>query len=359
MTIIYQSPDPYNLYVGTPSICEHGGDIYASWNHFSFGGSAGTTGNLDEWNRTFWCKSADGGLTWTQPQELVDCFWACLESISGELYMTCTNHRWGQLEIRKFDGLTFNKVGEIRPQTPSDNHWAASSGFVHNGYFLRSFLRRTSSTYTFRNACLAVPIADFENMAAWKWSQGNWEGGSEHKYNGQDALWLEGAVVPFLTDLALVHRVNDNHTIGSSIEIIDKTAINIVEMQNGGEPNITAFSGYYDLPGGHSQFGLRWCTVHNKYLLISNPSFDGTTSDRNTLKIFSSDDLATWIEVYTIYEDEINNSIARDRNAHSYVDWRFSGSDIIMALRVSINGKDKHDTNGCKFVRIEDYGQHL
>ncbi|HCN83186.1 MAG TPA: glycosyl hydrolase, partial [Sphingobacteriaceae bacterium] len=121
---------------------------------------------------------------------------------------------------------------------------------------------------------------------------------------------------------------------------------------------------FISFPGGSKKFTIRYDSISGKYWTLSNYIPDAVkavnqgadpASIRNTLALMSSTDLINWkVNKIVLSHPDVS------KHAFQYVDWLFSGKDIILLSRTAYDDAEGgahrgHDANYLTFHRIIDF----
>ncbi|MDO4756369.1 MAG: hypothetical protein Q4A54_08495 [Parabacteroides sp.] len=170
------------------------------------------------------------------------------------------------------------------------------------------------------------------------------------RFNG----WLEGNVVVGpegqLFDILRVDAKIKGEEYAAFVEI----------SKNGKKASFNPEKGFIPFPGGSKKFTIRYDEVSQRYWMLTNyvkPEYRQFTPSRirNTQALCSSTDLKSWtIHQFVLEHPDI------DKHGFQYVEWLFSGDDILFLSRTAYdepNGgaNNYHDANYLTFHRIENF----
>ncbi len=354
-TVVGRSPNPANVYLGSPSIVVLPDGSYLAGND-NFGG--GSTVKMQVY------RSTDLGLTWTPRAEFPG-YWSNLFVHNGAVYLIGTDAEYGNLIIRRSAdlGMTWSTpasaaTGLLRV---GDYHTAPMPVIIHGGRIWRAFEDIGAGfgwPRHFRAFLMSATVdADLLNAASWTYtgsmtSANTWLGA---KFNG----WLEGNIVaaPDGRLVNILRADTDPGTPNKAVVIDYGTTGAAGTFDPAGTPGTDPadLSGFIDLPGGATKFTIRRDPDGGGYWALTNPvlpawSTSTPGSIRNTVALIHSPDLRTWeTRCYLIYHPDVL------KHGFQYLDWQFDGDDLIALSRTSWNGADYHNANFTTFHRFADF----
>ena len=338
--VIDHEPAAGARYVGSPSIVIlPNGDYLASHDFFGRGSTQSTSGVT----RVF--RSTDRGRSWRKTAELSDQFWSNLFVHGRAVYLMGTTCEYGRVVIRKSadGGVTWSNPSFL--SADPDYHTAPVPLVEKDGRLWRAMEYHPPGPWGFFEALmLSAPVkADLMDPKSWtmtgrlRYPAGT--GGGKH--------WLEGnAVIAPNGSLVDVLRVDN----------VEKAAI--VKVSKGE----LHFEELADFPGGAKKFTIRYDRKSGRYWALSNPalaeyskSATDPASVRNTLALVSSKDLRVWR-----VERVVASNPDPVRHAFQYADWQFDGPDIAAVARTAFDDEDGgaprgHDANYLTFHRIANF----
>ncbi|MBQ6948017.1 MAG: hypothetical protein IJN42_08205 [Clostridia bacterium] len=311
-------------------------------------------------NHTLIFRSTDEGESWHYLSELHPCFWGKLFLHKGELYMLACSTEFGDLLIGKSTdgGKTFGAptvIARGKAAGKDGYHRAPQNILLHNGRLYTSYewgVRPSPKEKTaFTVGVLSCDAAsDLLNAENWRVSA---------------PQTLDPAWVPEVTDVTpLTATIEGTMAVwpdGKLTDILrfECAAAKVIAYQVGEDPAAPVqFDRTVDFPAGHSKFEILQ-DEEGRYYSVATRYFENgertarSRPPRNLLSLLVSDDLAEW----RIARDLIDYR-DRDMNKHGfqYVDFIFSGEDILYLCRTATNGAvDFHDSNYITFHRIQNY----
>ncbi len=175
-----------------------------------------------------------------------------------------------------------------------------------------------------------------------------WQGAIK---GGNPGLLEGNVVVTPKGDLVNLLRYN---TVGGTPDYGKAIMLNI-DKDNPNAP--LTFGKVIDFPGNMSKFTINYNKENKRYYSLVNRVTTDCKKQRNILTLISSENLINWHIQRDIlnYED---NGWQEDytKVGFQYVDWIFSGDDILAASRTAINGAyNFHNANHITFHRIKDF----
>jgi hypothetical protein len=350
--VIDHSPAASQRYIGSPSIARLPDGRYLA-SHDFFG--PGTT-----YDHTVVFESADRGGSWQRVADIDGQFWSSLFVHRGAAYLMGPNRQNGAVVIRRSadGGRTWTvpqdpATGLLR--TNGSFHTAPTPLIVHEGRVWRAMedtLGPGGWGTSFRSFIMSAPEnADLLNAASWTSSvplgrDPAWLGG---KFGG----WLEGnAVVDPDGRMTILLRV-DYRTPTEKAALIHVA----------GDGRSGAFDpgrDFVDFPGGCKKFTVRRDPAGPMYWALANHVPEAQRGynperTRNTLALLRSSDLRQW-EVRTLllqHPDPVHHGF-------QYADWEFDGEDLIAVVRVAFDdagggAHNQHDANFMTFLRVRGF----
>ena len=347
---LHPEDDAYSFsgkYLCSPSLLIHpDGYMLASFDLFAHG-----TGQ----NLTLIFRSDDNGESWHYVTELMPCFWGKLFLHKGDVYMLGVSTEYGDLLIsRSSDGGksfpapvsllrgTGGKSGGVgvhkNPQpllyfggriygTLEWGSWSAKHGYYHAAMVMS-----------------ADENSDLTDPESWHFTEPlkynpDWKGvakdGEKACIEGTLAVSPKGElynIMRYQTEekLALAYRVNtEDHD--APLE----------------------YSHAIRFPGNLSKFMIKFDTVSGKYYSIVCRRLDEPKTVRNLLSLIVSDDLENWDLVRDLIDYRDGDP---EKIGFQYVDFSFSGDDIVYQSRTAMNGAHNfHDSNYATFHRIKNF----
>ncbi len=359
-TVIAHSPSSDRKYLGSPSICILQSGAYVA-SHDFFG--PGSTEYERAVTRIY--RSTDKGKNWQQISEINGQFWSNLFVHNGDLYIMGTYKHYGNLIIRKSadGGLTWSEPRDDKSGLilSGSYHTAPMPVLRHSGKLWRAFEDSMGPDKgwgrMFGSFMMSIP-EDADLLAAENWIVSNTLRYDSTWLDGNFGGWLEGNAV-LTPEGEVVNILRADYRIGGN----EKAAI-INISSDGKTATFDSRTGFIDFPGGCKKFSIRYDPKTRLYLTFANyvpPEFRNRNPERtrNTQALCSSKDLINW-EVRKIVLQHPDMT----RHGFQYVDWQFEGRDIIFVSRTAYDdgvggANNQHDANYMTFHRIKRYRKYL
>lgn len=349
--VIAHSPASSRIYIGSAGIARLDDGAYLA-KHDEFG--PGSTEHVSAVTRVY--RSRDRGETWQPIAKLDGLFWSNIFVHRGAVYMIGTHHHHGELVVRRSTdgGETWTDAVDGTTGLIRSGAWHTAPMPIveHRGRLWRAVEDADGGDdwgvrYRPRMASIALD-GDLLNADAWTLSNpvtrdGGWLGGVfRHVLEGNVTVDRDGVVRNILRsdrdELAAVATAADD---GQTLRI---------------DP---AFD-RAELPGSSKKMLIRWDEPSDRYWALTNPvgrEVDAVkTSDvRNTLALFSSDDLRHWsLRCVLLHHPDWR------RHGFQYPDWIVEGDDLLVASRTAYDdgagGAERaHDANYLTFHRIRNF----
>lgn len=359
--VVNHSPASKGKYLGSPSICIlPSGRYVVSHDYFGPKTKEYETAVTDIF------VSDDKGESWQKIAWLSGQFWSSLFYHNGAIYIfgTCRHH--GNIVIRKSTdgGKTWSNPYDAENGliVEGEYHTAPTPVLIHNGRIWKAFeyathkVRKWGRRYS--AMVISAPVnADLLDAKSWRcsnvlYSDPAWLGG---EFKG----WLEGNMVYDHKNKQLLNILRVDTNKGDGEELCAKVEV----APNGKTITFDAEKGFMPFPGGAKKFTIRYDERTNKYwALVNNTEPDKLVirngKTRNTLSLYSSEDLKAWKKERTIvsHPDVYFHGV-------QYVDWQFEGEDIVAVIRTAWDDEEgsahnQHDSNYVLFRRIERYAEN-
>lgn len=348
--VIDHSPAASGLYIGSPSLTVlTNGDYLAS--HDFFGPKSAEFG----WPTTAVFRSTDHGKTWSQVAKLQGVFWHNLFTHRCAAYIMGTDKHHGRIVIRRSTdgGATWTEPRDTATgllTSAGQYHTAPVPMVEHDGRLWRGFEDASVGTEwgkRYRAGMMSVPVdADLLNSANWTFSN----------FLSRDPSWLDRKFNAWLEGNAVL--APDGHVV--DILRVDKPGLPekaaIVDISADGK--IASFdpaTGFVDFPGGAKKFTIRPDPRGGGYWTLASIVPEGfaqsrhPASVRNTLALTHSPDLRKWeIRCVLLQHSDVA------KHGFQYIDWQFSGDDIIAVCRTAFDDNqggahNNHDANYLTF----------
>ena len=364
--IKFQHPKT-KTYLGSPSIIRLiDGTMLSTHDYF---GPGCPKNHENEEHLTSVYRSTDDGATWSNLTHVANAYWSTLFTHQGDVYLIGTSQQYGSIVIRRSSdgGYTWSHPSDDRSgllfqggpfHQPPNYHCAPVPILEKDGRLYRAFEDCTPCLWGtgFQSLIISADSsADLLQASSWKMSN-KLPFDSSHVPSKWGKLekpgWLEGNLVETKGgEVWNILRFN-------STPIWDKAAV--IQVHDGGQkitfqPN----DGFIDFPGGITKFTIRFDSVSELYLTLSNnnPNTENP-SRRSVLSLHASENLTDWQHKMTLLQDDsglpYNQSI--ELTGFQYPDWQFDGEDIICLVRTAYDGAHNfHDSNRITFHRIENF----
>lgn len=352
-TVITHVPASTKTYIGSPSICILPDGKYVASHDFFGPNSKMKTQAVTE---VF--ESVDRGASWKKIAELNQ-FWSGLFMHKGKLYLMGTRNSEGDCIIRQSadGGHTWtnpvdSNSGLLIPAKDSVGYHTSSVPILlAKGKLWRGMeeVKPGGPWGGFKAFVMSVK-ANKNLLHAKNWTISNKL--AMDKNLGKGNTWLEGnAVLDPKGNVVDVLRVNYNaDTLAAVIKISD----------DGKKASFDPATGFVTLPGATKKFNIRKDPVTRKYWTLTNAIPDeykggNVERTRNTVSLFSSDDLIHWKNHGIILQGA---NVAK--HGFQYLDWQFDGDDIVAAVRTAYDDEtggadNQHNANYFTFYRIKNF----
>ncbi len=358
--VVDHIPAATKVYIGSPSVCIlPDGSYVASHDHFG----PGSTEFQQALTSVF--KSADKGKTWKKISEINGQFWSNLFFHNGALYIMGTWKHHGNFIIRRSadGGITWTDPTDSRHGLllEGEYHTAPMPVIIHNGRLWRALenAKSTTTAWGVRYSAMVIsaPVnADLLDASGWRTT--NSLPHNTGYLNGQFGGWLEGNAV-----VTPDGNVVDFLRVATSEKGRDIAAI-VNISPDGRTASFVPSTGFLDFAGGSRKFSIRYDERTKRYWTISNlitKEFADLPagSVRNTLVLKSSSDLRNW----TSHKILLRHPEVK-KHGFQYVDWQFENKDIIFLSRTAYDDEsgganNYHDANYLTFHRIRNYARYM
>jgi len=311
--------------------------------------------------------SADKGQTWQKRAEVKGLFWATIFYHRGFLYMLGTSRCMGYTVIMKSADGGRTWTGPQDKETglliKDWSHTAPVPVVLHNGRLWRA-MEQTNGPFPwdrrFSAFMMSAPEdADLLKRSSWTFSERvpfdrQWLRGKSPGFCDWPEMWLEGNAVVTpedgIVDLLRIDKCGHNE-LAAMVKI----------SEDGRKAVFDPRDGLIEFPGGAKKFTIRHDPVSGKYWSLVNiipEDYRGSLPPykiRNTQALVCSKDLRQWDTKKTI----LHHPEAR-HHAFQYVDWLFEGEDIIAVSRTAYDdgqggANDYHDANFLTFHRVKNF----
>ena len=355
--VIDHQPASGKQYVGSPSIAIlPDGTYVASHDFFGPASSEWTAAITDVF------ASADRGETWKKISRIEGAFWSNLFVHDGALYLLGPTRHHGRLVIRRSadGGRSWTTPDDAKTGLLAEGefHTAPMPVLVHAGRIWRAVEDASGGKEwgkRYMAMMLSAPLgADLLDRASWTFSNAI----------PRDPAWLDGRFTGWLEGNAVATadgRVLDILRVEAGA--IEKAAV-VSLSADGKTAAFDPATGFIDLPGAAKKFAIRRDPAAGPkpvWWMLSNavpPAFQGKSKPgavRNTLVLSRSEDLRTWERRSVILHHPDH-----ERHGFQYVDWLFDGDDLVVASRTACDdgaggAHNFHDANYLTFHRVNRF----
>lgn len=311
----------------SPAICtmdrEDGGtDIYAAYEYRRIRNFKGI-----ELPTTYLKRSGDGGKTW---EPVAGIYMLCNASLfvhQGKVWLIGFRNGRGNVMLSSLDPQN----GELRTGELDFDAGLRAPGTVlfANGRFYCAF----------NNTVISVDAQDdFMNSSNWTrsnnpqelLSRADFERLTGETTGKNNIFWIEEGNVVKGPDgeLYILYRLDAAPTYGYAV---------IFHLSADGRTlsTVKACGSVIHFPYTQSKFSVRYEETLRKYISLTSLATAGTMVQRNVLGLVVSDDLLHWqvVDVLLVDREMINNTVSRYSHAFQYVDFTFSGGDLLFVVR--------------------------
>lgn len=306
-------------------------------------------------NLTLIYYSDNNGDSWNYLSMVEGCLWGKLFLYKNELYLLGNMHDYGDLVLYKSinKGRNFVKACTI---IDGGNEYI---GGPHKS---------------------AMPILEYNNRIWTAIEMGSWNlGGHACGYisaSGDITIkenWIISEFVPYNKNWPGTAVgpssgcIEGNILIKPDGQMIDflRYGIDACEPNNGkalymkidkSQPGSTPeFGKVVDFHGNHSKFSIKYDNKTSKYWTIVSKADSKKPKRRNELELMSSEDIDTWTVEKTLLDYECNGRHEDSiQVGFQYVDFIFSGDEILYVSRTALNGAlNYHDSNCITFHKVK------
>lgn len=349
--VITHIPAKTETYIGSAGIVRLSDGTYLA-KHDEFGPKS----SEDSAAVTRVFRSQDRGQSWHEIAKVDGLYWCNIFEHRGAAYMIGTHHRYGPLVVCKSTdgGVTWStpndkNSGLIRP---GKFHTAPMPVVTHNGRLWRAIEDGDGPQgwgNMFRPRVMSIPV-DGNLLAADEWTITN--------PIERDGNWLGGDFACVLEGNAVVDRDGIVHDILRSDH--ERTAAVTTVSADGKTQSIDPKFDRISLPGSSKKMLIRWDEPSHLYWALTNPTPTGTpdkkaTKIRNTLAIFTSPDLHKWTQRTVLLQHP-----EPEFHAFQYPDWIVEGNDMLVVSRTAFDDGEggahrAHDANYLTFHRVPNF----
>lgn len=358
--VVTHSPAASSKYIGSPSIAVlENGDYVAS--HDFFGPNSNE--HVKATSQVF--RSSNRGKRWQKIATIDGAFWSKLFVHRGQLYFLGTDRHHGHTIIRRSEdgGNTWTEPVDRASGLllEGEYHCAPMPVIQHNGRLWRAMEDAMGPVKQWgkRYGAMMLSIAeDADLLQASNWTSSNVLRYDSTYLEGHFGGWLEGnAVIGPEGQLYDILRVDDRSTL------TEKAAMVRID-ETGKKATFDPDKGFIPFPGGSKKFTIRYDPESKLYWTLSNAIPEEVKAEnegknpasiRNTLQLFSSENLSDW----KLHQTVLSHPDVAE-HGFQYVDWQFDGKDIIVLSRTAYDdgqggAHNNHDANYLTFHRIKNY----
>jgi hypothetical protein len=354
--VVKYIPASTKTYIGSPSICIlPNGDYVASHDHFG----PATTEHEKAVTAVF--KSTNKGKSWSKISEIQGQFWSNLFVHKNILYIMGTWKHHGNFIIRRSadGGVTWSEPTGSKNGLlfEGEYHTAPMPMVIHNGRIWRAIENAKSDIkkwgIRYSAMVISAPV-EADLMDAANWTATNYLTYDSNYLDGNFGGWIEGNAVVTpegkMVDFLRVATAEKGRDLAAIVNISD----------DGLKASFDPSSGFMDFVGGSRKFSIRYDEKSKRYWSISNmikKEFSGLPagSVRNTLILQSSPDLKTWtVHKILLEHPDVEN------HGFQYIDWQYDGKHIIFLSRTAYDDEfggahNFHDANFLTFHRVKNF----
>ena len=309
------------------------------------------------------CRSDDNGESWCFVSRIYPVFHTALFMHRGVLYLLGTKKECGDLILgcSHDEGKTFSEPVVLLKGTQLDASGPQRGPLPvteYEGRIYTSLVWGDHKMNEFNPGILSID-ADADLMKPENWTITPF---TKYDFSWKDAPQgtcpgsIEGNVI-----VGRDGRLYDLMRVQQSAGAIPATGKHILYRVRTEDPKAPLeFVKFVDSPlACSSKFHVRYDPVTDRYIMLGNETLypDCRNHQRTVLAMAVSKDLDDWKLVHRIVD-------YHERSIHEvgvqYPDFLFDGDDIVMLLRVSLNGaRNEHDSNYTLFTRFENFRSYI
>lgn len=306
-------------------------------------------------NLTLIYRSDDGGRSWHYQTELMPCFWGKLFLHRGDVYMLAVSTEYGDLLIsRSSDGGKSFPAPTVLLRGSGGK--AGGTGIHKNPQPVLYFNGRIYGTlewgswsdkHGYFHAAMVMSAdenADLLDPSSWHFTpplkyDPTWEGaapdGKRATLEGTLAVAPDGKLYNIMR-----YQTNEKKVLAYRVREDDPDAP-------------LEYSHAISFPANLSKFMIKRDAASGVYYTVASRRKDAPETKRNLLSLLASDDLREWRTVCDLIDRSSDDPKAI---GFQYVDFEFSGDDIIYQCRTAMNGAHNfHDANYATFHTVKDF----
>lgn len=361
--ILARSPDPQNIYTGSPSLAMHpSGRLVASYEWFR-------PAPLKEQvpDQTVVLVSDDDGVSWHSVAAL-DFIWASVFNVGDDLYLLGNRRasRYICIARSKDGGENWSSIVNL---FTDHYHCAPTHVLQSENTVYRAFETSSGNRSAWKSLVVAGDITqDLLNPSSWRMSNqipfpGVPEQLTQHRYPPSDKgkvphdSWLEGNVVEAGGEMRVILRtIIDGHTTAGIAAVC--------ALQDDGGEMCYHFIQFYPMPGAQCKFHiiydkpsqLFWTAVNiptdtwQDRDNLAAGGFQGPPgNERRALVLMFSLDALNWFQAGFVA------ITPNPLDSFSYASLLPVGNDLLIIARTSLGGKNQHDTNLITLHRVNSF----
>ena len=336
-------------YLGTPSICRLGDYLYMSYDCLS---------------STYIERSADNGQTWEKCGTVLRLYFGTLFTHDDKLYIIGTvsynNKVYVGISRSEDNGTTWTAMDDKQGILfdKEEAHTSATPVVKHEGYIYKAFEFNPYDTgKRLASVISAKENADLLDPASWTIANGVKFTSKRFSMAASEDVTIKDTSSALLEGNVVIGRDGEVYNIlrVQSQPYYDYATVTKLSPDR----KTLGIDEVIDFYGGKTKFTIRYDESIHKYISFVNTVEDVHLSEqRNVLALVTSEDMYHWeIESYVLADRTLMNyEISVANHGYQYVDWIFSGDDILLAVREATDGADNfHNANNITVYTLKDY----